>query len=255
MFIYTALTEPKYDTRKGATMTEITLLRHGQASFGSANYDQLSELGQQQSIWLGEHLRQLHSSFDRIVIGSMQRHRQTAEGLLQGLFEGTSLQEKTTAGGERPELECHAGFNEYSFNGLLEPLRQQHPDRWQASDHAKRDYYHNMKLALNLWMDGSINDDGQDSWESFCQRIYAGFDYACDTTAKRILIVTSGGPIAVILARVLKLDRTTTADLTLQIKNSSTSTLLYNGTDFTLDSFNNISHLLTAQRQHALTFS
>jgi broad specificity phosphatase PhoE len=225
-------------------MTEITLLRHGQASFGSANYDQLSELGTQQAIWLGEHYKELQNNFDRIVIGGMQRHRQTAEGFLQGL-----------AADQPPSLECHDGFNEYSFSGLLKPIQQHYADRLHASDHAKRDYYHNIKLALTLWMDGSIRDDGQDSWESFCQRIYAGFDFACDTPAKRILIVTSGGPIAVIVARLLKLDPATTVDLTLQCKNSSCTTILSNGREFTLNNFNNISHLMTADHQHGITYA
>ena len=36
-------------------LAELTLVRHGQASFGAANYDQLSDLGMQQSRWLGEY--------------------------------------------------------------------------------------------------------------------------------------------------------------------------------------------------------
>lgn len=90
-------------------MAEITLVRHGQASFGSENYDQLSELGIQQSIWLGEHLKRLNYSFDRVVMGTMARHRQTAEGILRGL--GSSL-----------SIETHSGLNEYNFQGLLTPL-------------------------------------------------------------------------------------------------------------------------------------
>ena len=34
-------------------MALIELVRHAQASFGSAHYDRLSELGRQQSRWLG----------------------------------------------------------------------------------------------------------------------------------------------------------------------------------------------------------
>lgn len=38
-------------------MSELYLVRHAQASFGAANYDQLSDLGHRQSRWLGEHLK------------------------------------------------------------------------------------------------------------------------------------------------------------------------------------------------------
>jgi len=62
----------------GRFMAEITLLRHAQASFGADNYDQLSELGHRQAQWLGQHLRNPGKGFDRLVMGSMVRHRETA---------------------------------------------------------------------------------------------------------------------------------------------------------------------------------
>lgn len=223
-------------------MAEITLVRHGQASFGAENYDQLSELGLQQSIWLGEHLKQLNYNFDRVVMGTMVRHQQTAEGILRGL--GSNL-----------KAETHSGLNEYSFQGLLSPLQELHPELWKNTGHAKRDYYFNMKQALAFWMDSTIYDDGTDSWESFGQRIREGFQFAYQTDAKRTLLVSSGGPISVILGDILKHDHATTRNTTLQIKNSSGSKLLYNGREFSLDSFNDVSHLLTAEKQSAITFS
>jgi broad specificity phosphatase PhoE len=38
-------------------MGTLYLVRHGQASFGADDYDQLSELGRRQSVRLGEYLR------------------------------------------------------------------------------------------------------------------------------------------------------------------------------------------------------
>ena len=38
-------------------MGTLYLVRHGQASFGADDYDQLSPLGQQQAVRLGEYLR------------------------------------------------------------------------------------------------------------------------------------------------------------------------------------------------------
>lgn len=223
-------------------MAEITLIRHGQASFGAKNYDQLSELGHQQAVWLGKHWRNIGANVDRIVTGTMVRHRQTAEGLLQGL------------GMELP-LEGHEGLNEYDFQGLLDPLREHYPEMWQDTGHAKRDYYHNMKQALAFWMTGDITDDGQYSWKTFCQRIQQGFEFCYQSDAKRTLVVSSGGPISVILAEILKLDHATTRNITLQIKNSSCSKLLYNGREFSLDSFNDVSHLLIHQPSSTVTFS
>ena len=172
----------------------------------------------------------------------MVRHRETAEGVMAGL--------KAEA-----NFELHAGLNEYRFDGLLNPLRDQHPELWIETDHARRDYFHNMKLALTYWMKGLIATDGQDSWESFCERVIAGFNFAYDTPAKKTLVVSSGGPIAVMLANVLELGADRTRDISLQIKNCSISNILYNRESFTLDSFNDISHLLASGRQSHITFS
>ncbi|HJV74342.1 MAG TPA: phosphoglycerate mutase family protein, partial [Noviherbaspirillum sp.] len=58
-------------------MGQIYLVRHGQASFGSANYDQLSELGLEQARLLGEWFANSRQQFHRVVTGDMRRHRQT----------------------------------------------------------------------------------------------------------------------------------------------------------------------------------
>ncbi len=62
-------------------MGQIYLVRHGQASFGSANYDQLSALGGEQARLLGEWFANCGQRFDRLVTGDLQRHRQTAGSL------------------------------------------------------------------------------------------------------------------------------------------------------------------------------
>ena len=40
-------------------MTSIYLVRHGQASFGKKDYDNLSGIGEKQSFLLGEHFKKL----------------------------------------------------------------------------------------------------------------------------------------------------------------------------------------------------
>jgi phosphohistidine phosphatase SixA len=67
-----------------APVTEIVVVRHGQASFGQANYDALSALGHRQSQLLGEWLA-AHggTAFDRVLCGGMVRHRETLTGIEQ----------------------------------------------------------------------------------------------------------------------------------------------------------------------------
>ena len=64
-------------------MSEIYLVRHAQASYDAEDYDQFSELGYLQSEWLGEYFLQRGIRFNRVLSGSMKRHKQTAESALK----------------------------------------------------------------------------------------------------------------------------------------------------------------------------
>ena len=55
----------------------VWLVRHGQASFGKSDYDNLSETGHEQAYLLGKHFAAHGVAPSLIVSGSMKRHRQT----------------------------------------------------------------------------------------------------------------------------------------------------------------------------------
>ena len=58
-------------------MAQLFLVRHGQASYGAADYDRLSELGWRQARWLGEHFAERGIRFDVHVRGTPRRHDET----------------------------------------------------------------------------------------------------------------------------------------------------------------------------------
>ena len=58
-------------------MGTLYLVRHGQASFGAANYDQLSPLGQRQCLRLGEYFRAKGRRFGTLISGTLMRQRQS----------------------------------------------------------------------------------------------------------------------------------------------------------------------------------
>ena len=65
-------------------MSQITLVRHGQANSGAqdeAGYDALSDLGARQSAWLGEYWERIGERFDRVYTGTLTRHRETAQAM------------------------------------------------------------------------------------------------------------------------------------------------------------------------------
>ena len=68
-------------------MGSVHLVRHGQASFGSENYDQLSQLGYQQAIALGNAWEAGAWEPTLAIAGSLERHAQTAIAALD-IIEG-----------------------------------------------------------------------------------------------------------------------------------------------------------------------
>ena len=74
-------------------MGTLYLVRHGQASFGAADYDRLSALGHRQAVRLGEHWKERGMRFDAVITGTLRRHGQTWDGIAEGL--GLSTREAT----------------------------------------------------------------------------------------------------------------------------------------------------------------
>ena len=93
-------------------MGTLYLVRHGQASFGAADYDQLSELGQRQALQLGRYWAERGLRFDGVLMGSLRRHAQTWEGIRNG------------AGFDQEPL-IWPGLNEYDGDAIIRAL---HPD-------------------------------------------------------------------------------------------------------------------------------
>ncbi|ONH26107.1 histidine phosphatase family protein [Pseudofrankia asymbiotica] len=72
-------------------MSVIYLVRHGQASFGTADYDVLSELGYRQAALVGAELRARGVRADLAVAGTLRRQRGTAAAALAAFAEGPAV--------------------------------------------------------------------------------------------------------------------------------------------------------------------
>src|SRR3990167_2806924 len=99
-------------------MGNLYLVRHGQASFGAADYDNLSELGQRQSVRLGEYFAAKGLQFEAVIVGTLRRHAQTSAGIAQG------------AGLAQQALEW-AGLNEYNHSAVIHAI---HPAPLEKPD-------------------------------------------------------------------------------------------------------------------------
>ena len=71
-------------------MGTLHLVRHGQASFGAEDYDQLSALGARQCLALGQHYARRGVRFAGVLRGSLRRHQQSLAAFAEGFAEGAA---------------------------------------------------------------------------------------------------------------------------------------------------------------------
>lgn len=227
-------------------MAELYLVRHGQASFRSDNYDQLSPLGTQQALWLGEHFHQRGYQFDSILQGSMARHRQTAEAIAQGL----QLPLATA------EFRLMDGLNEFNFQQLFDAYVQQHPHEAPSADAPAVEFYKLLKKSMQRWFSGELTEGIDETWQQFENRIHNVLAVLqSEFHGQKVLAVSSGGAIAMLLRHILQAPAQTAIELNLQIRNTAISHCFFNRHAVRMTTFNHIPHLDTQEREHNITFS
>lgn len=223
-------------------MAELYLVRHGQASFGARNYDELSPAGRTQARWLGEYFAQAGLRFDRIVTGTMQRHRQTADEIVAGM------------GGPRLDTERHAGLNEYDFDALFAALGEAGSPSRASSTSSKKDFYRALKHALQLWAEARLPGPLPETWAEFQARVARARVDIQGGGGRRVLVVSSGGPIAVTAQQILQAPDAAAIALNMQIRNSSVCQYVFNDAAMSLVSFNAVPHLERAERHEFVTY-
>jgi broad specificity phosphatase PhoE len=231
-------------------VTTLVLVRHGQASFGARNYDELSPLGHRQSELLGAHWRAIGWRADAWYSGHMQRQKSTGVSAL------------TTLGVEPPHVEPHAAFDEYDHQGLirayLPAIAADHPEF--AGDRAKllRDsasFQRFFSKVIACWLEGRGCDEAlKETWEAFRDRCMAGVREVARDDREQVVAFTSGGFITVALMEALKLGGPAAFEANWHIYNASVHTFSLGSRGLALTGFNNISHLQLARDPALLTF-
>jgi broad specificity phosphatase PhoE len=112
---------------------------------------------------------------------------------------------------------------------------------------------------MYAWTDGTlVGKPGGSPFEPFAEfrsRVLAALSDLRKGTAKRVLVVSSGGPISTILADVLGMPQRGVVDLNLQTRNTGISELQSGASRIHCVSFNNVPHLDRPDRSGALTYS
>ena len=170
-------------------MSSILLVRHGQASFGAADYDELSPTGHEQSRVLGAALAARGVTADVLVAGEMKRHAQTAAGVLEGARWSAPT-------------EVDGGWNEFDHLQVLSVHARPESAEGESEKAAFQRWFEEATLR---WTSGEHDDAYDESFGAFTSRVGAALDrLVADLPAKGTAVVlTSGGPIAWAVATLL----------------------------------------------------
>lgn len=211
-------------------MGTLYLVRHGQASFGSDDYDRLSELGHRQSVRLGEYFAHKGLHFDALIAGSLRRHKETLAGILRGMNRA----------GEHLTWE---GLNEYDSEAVIATV---HPDKLDkpSSPEMYRHHFRLLRNGLSQWMAGAASPRGMPSYRDFIAGVVGALDHVrANHVGQKVLIVSSGGPIATAVGQVLGTPPETTIELNLRIRNTAITEFLFTARRHMLVSYNAVPHL------------
>lgn len=219
-------------------MGTIHVVRHGQAAFGTDHYDRLTDLGFKQARLLGAYLGRRKIRFDAVFTGTLQRQIDTARGILEGHPElGADLSQ-----------ERFSGLDEYNPEAVL----LAHTGRLPSPDAAAarrdpavvREHFRALRDALVAWAEGRTKPEGMLAFEGFQQGAVAALIEARQRFPDgNVLIVSSGGPIAAMVAAALAAPPASAVELNLRIRNSSLSEFTATPRRHHLQSFNATPHL------------
>lgn len=193
----------------------LILLRHGQGSLGSDDYDRLSDVGRVQSRLLGQRLALDLEPGWPAWSGSLRRHRQTLHALpvaAEALVD--------------PDL------NEYRVSDLMASARAQAselglevPPEQAFADPVNflQTFLDCFPSVLERWQSGRLVDVENGSWLDFRRRVLAPVESWLSQLqcGRNIVVVTSAGVISTLVAELLGEDQSWQRSLNVSLYNAS----------------------------------
>ncbi len=212
-------------------MPTILLIRHGQASFGTDDYDRLSLRGFEQAGMTASSLAVRGLTPGRIISGSLRRQIETA------------VPAAATFGLD-PEIDPR--WNEYAMDQIISA----HPgtpsvptaDGSPISSAAFQDI---LEVALGSWMSAGDQTTAPESWPHFRARVRRALhDLAATLEASNTaLVFTSGGVIATVCAELMELSPTQLLLLNRVAVNGAVTKIAVGRRGLSLISVNDHAHL------------
>jgi len=203
----------------------LLLLRHGQGSMGTADYDRLSELGGEQTRLAGARLARAGLSINQVWCGGLARQQETARLVLAEL-------------GRPPgDLRTDVRLDEYDPAGVLGASA---PFATATTAKSRRALQVMLDEALARWIQGGAGyPEPHSTFTARVQTAVASLAALPGTT----LAVTSAGVIAVACAQLTGLPAERWPALARVTVNASITKLITGSTGTNLLTFNDHAHL------------
>jgi broad specificity phosphatase PhoE len=211
----------------------ILLIRHGQASYGTDDYDRLSEVGHAQATAVAAELRRRGSTIERIVHGSLARQRETAAPTIEALSLSAVVDPRLDEYDMDEIVSRHTDSAVRTSNGTGgEPV-------------SSRDFQRILEQGMNAWIDAGDGDGSAETWPAFATRCRAGLSAAATglTSGSTAVVFTSAGVIAALCCSLLELTPKTLIALNRVAVNGGLTKVASGRSGLSLVSFNEHGYL------------
>ena len=230
-------------------MSQLLVVRHGQASLFSDNYDRLSDLGIEQAQALASRWLQSGIVPDTVWSGALERQTGTAQAV-GDIF--------ASQGAAWPANRVHEGLNEYPAEEIMATLGRHlaENDRKIAplaaafesaqDDRDRYRHFHRFLAAVMAhWIEGNHRDAGVATWKAWSGGVRAALAEIMSkaVSGETVAVFTSGGVIGVSVQTVLGAPEIKAAELNWRVHNGSVTRYTFSGARVSLDQFNDVAHL------------
>jgi broad specificity phosphatase PhoE len=228
-------------------MSVLLLVRHGQASFLSEDYDRLSLTGETQSRLLGQEWVRREERLDEVYAGPRRRQRDTADAV------GLEFRSRRRSW---PEPVVMPELDEYDLGGVMTHLapslaekdarfRELVASYEQESTERPARFQRMFEVLMTHWQSASDPCNGVESWPVFRERARTWLAWIRERPGRgrRVVVFTSGGFIGTAVALALGAPDRTALELNWRLRNASVTRLLFTEDRMTLDEFNSVAHL------------
>ena len=230
-------------------MSQLIMIRHGQASFLEDDYDVLSPRGEEQATRLGQHWCETGLRVDEVYTGPRLRQRRTAELVgecyrLTGRSWPESVELAAWDEHQVDRLIVEHGSNLVDLYPEMEPLMVAARSEGSHAERARR-FQRLFEAVASRWVAGDLLPGNTETWEDFRSRVRESLRSIVEKQGhgRTVAVFTSVGPVTVALQQAMGCDDQIALTTGWRVWNCSLTEFAFSGSRFTLDRFNALPHL------------